>query len=63
MSNTNVPGSGTAWTIGDATGAGLAAEESKVNVPPAPMVKLDPSRKAAFEARVSVPALTVVPPL
>jgi len=41
----------------------VAAEGSKINVPPASMVRLPPSGKAVDAAATSVPALTVVPPV
>jgi hypothetical protein len=44
-------------------GAATASEGSKLNIPPAPIVKLEPSRRAVFEVTTSVPAVTVVPPL
>ena len=63
--NTSVPGSGTAAIASPdepATGD-PASEGSKMNVPPAPTVKLVPTGKAAAEVAISVPASTVVLPV
>ena len=45
------------------TSVAPAAKGSKINVPPAPTVKLNPSGRAVLEASISVPAMTSVPPL
>ena len=51
INSVNVPGSGTGATESWAAG-------SKISVPPAPTVKLDPSARGWSEARINVPSST-----
>ena len=65
LSNANAPGSGTlspAAAGNPALGAAVAAG-SKMDVPPAPTVKLEPAGRALAAAATSVPASTYVPPV
>ena len=49
-------GSGTAIAVAEVVTGAPAADGSKMNVPPAPTVKLFPSGRASSFAKMSVPA-------
>ena len=63
--STSVPGSGTGATepAGEAASGAAVPAGSRTNAALAPMVKLEPSGRAATVVTSSVPAVTNVPPV